>query len=181
MVTGCSLVLQIAIKNLVESLFLVTVTKFSSCDLCVMALVYWCVYIFIFSYRCIYRQALLIYIWQIDSNVIKFSYISAHEDITKFIIHNFGWDVLLSKGLLASNFTLPCTGKLTALPVIVFGILLSNASMRSCKYSLLQEAFDSTFWALCKNIVIFFHLILGQTSSLWNDTKPLWVGFRCQY
>lgn len=61
----------------------------------------------------------------------------------KFTIHSIGWDVLLTKGLLASNFTLLCTGKVTALLVIVFGILLSNASMHSCKYRVLQGTFSS--------------------------------------
>lgn len=61
----------------------------------------------------------------------------------KFIIHRICWDVLLSKGLLASNFTSPCTGKVTALPVIVFGFLLSNASMHSCKCRVVQGTFSS--------------------------------------
>lgn len=61
----------------------------------------------------------------------------------KFIIHRFSWDVVLGKGLLAFNFTLPHTGKLTALPIIVLGILLSNASMHLCKYRVLQGTFCS--------------------------------------
>lgn len=84
----------------------------------------------------------------------------------KFIIHSFGWDVLLGKGLLASNFSLPHTGKLTALSVIVFGILLSNASKHLCKYRVLQGTFCSinVLSTLRKHLTTFFHLFLEQTS-----------------
>lgn len=81
-----------------------------------------------------------------------------------FIIHRFSWDVLLGKGLLAFSFTLPHTGKLTMFPVIVLGILLSNASMHLCKYRLLQGTFCSI------NVLSYF---LPSNSG---DSKSLHAG-----